>query len=75
MEQRLANLAFFNRNNKNLEAINQARTTARELLMDLLQLDAKNEGYNRARETYFAAVVKYAKLTDQTFESALASMF
>ena len=43
--------------------------------MDLLQIDAKNEGYNRARETYFAAVVKYAKLTDQTFESALASMF
>ena len=67
---------FQARTNKNLEAINEARTQARTALFDLLTVmgDYLHPAYAPKRTAYFEAVQRYADLTDQTFESAIAAM-
>jgi hypothetical protein len=62
---------------RNQNAINQARTEAREQLMNLLAAEGDyfHPTYLPLRKKYFEAVRRYADLTDQTFEAALASMF
>ena len=75
MDDRLANLAFHHRTNKNLQAATDARNEARAMLIELLALPYLAIGYDAQRKAYFASVRKYADLSDQTFEAALASMF
>ena len=68
---------YLGRKDRNQQAINDARTHARECLMELVALESNvnHPAFLGKRKQYFDAVRKYADLTDQTFESAIVSMF
>ena len=75
MSTKLLNEINFHRTNRNDKVVAAAKTEAREILMDLLQLNYLHPTYDAKRDAYFAAVQRYADLTDQTLEIALGKIF
>jgi hypothetical protein len=67
---------FDNRNNPHIQAVNEARATAREKLIDLIATPGNylHPTFAIRRKAYFDAVKSYADLTDQTFNLALKSI-
>jgi hypothetical protein len=76
MKTKTDNEIFAERNNPHIQAINAARSEARELLMALLQEAGHyaHPVYAERRKAYLNAVQRFADLCDIEFDAAVRDL-